>query len=316
MSAEASNWARRMKTGSPSTKALLMVLADIADHEGHIRFISTSYLMEASELGRTAIFDHLARLVAGGVFVRERDGFRKTGAPIVTGQLQLQAAFIESPTPDPSPLAGRGELQPEGSPPDGLPSAENEGGQSATRTGGSPPGGLPPYINNTRETIHSPPPPPDRRNEDAIEKRDEAEMQNFVEAFAKVYPVDATTSFEALRREAERLAPKDRERALRAAEIYAKAASKRGAGVLQASVWLSRRRFEDVERAEAAAERTGVSRVFVARGTPAWDAWASAGHKPTLISEHQGKTGWWFPTLFPPRSTGPPIEDVSALADG
>ena len=304
MSAEASNWARRMKTGSPSTKALLMVLADIADHEGHIRFISTSYLMEGSELGRAAVFIHLARLEKGGVFARERDGFKKSGAPIVSGQLLLGAQLALGDEPQSADVVHEADC------PDG---------------GGSPPGGLgvvhdvdyPLYINNTRETIQSPPPPPVVAETDsAIEKRDGAEVQNFVEAFAKVYPVDATTSFEALRREAERLPPRDRARALRAAEVYAKAAAKRGAGVLQASVWLSRRRFEDVERAEAAAERTGVSRVFVARGTPAWDAWANAGHKPTLISEHAGKTGWWFPTLFPPRSTGPPVEEISALADG
>lgn len=45
--------------------------------------------------------------------------------------------------------------------------------------------------------------------------------------------------------------------------------------------------------------------VFVYQGTRAWDAWVKAGHDPGLAvrREHENRvrTGWDFPTLFPPR---------------
>ncbi len=54
---------------------------------------------------------------------------------------------------------------------------------------------------------------------------------------------------------------------------------------------------------------------FVARGTRAWDAWLKAGHNDSLCvrREHEGRvrTGWHFPSLFPPKSpehTGAKVE--------
>lgn len=50
--------------------------------------------------------------------------------------------------------------------------------------------------------------------------------------------------------------------------------------------------------------------IFVYQGTPAWDAWmafkqATTGYRPTLtktvVFDGEKRTGWWFPTLFPPR---------------
>lgn len=47
--------------------------------------------------------------------------------------------------------------------------------------------------------------------------------------------------------------------------------------------------------------------VFVQEGSKAWDAWIahrarSARRVPTAWSE--GKTGWWFESLFPPATLG------------
>jgi len=55
--------------------------------------------------------------------------------------------------------------------------------------------------------------------------------------------------------------------------------------------------------------------VFVVKGTPAWQAWCKwRGRQgkvpswPVIIGrgEHAGKSGWFFPKLFPPSATGPP----------
>lgn len=51
----------------------------------------------------------------------------------------------------------------------------------------------------------------------------------------------------------------------------------------------------------------------VIQGTDAWAAWLRHGHKPTLVTtiimkNGEAKRGWYFPDLYPPKSTGPPIE--------
>lgn len=50
-------------------------------------------------------------------------------------------------------------------------------------------------------------------------------------------------------------------------------------------------------------------KVFVIQGTPAWDAWMQyrakegKGKPPAVQSKENGyRTGWYFPTLYPPRS--------------
>jgi hypothetical protein len=53
--------------------------------------------------------------------------------------------------------------------------------------------------------------------------------------------------------------------------------------------------------------------VPVIQGTDAWAAWLRHGHKPTLVTtvimkNGGAKRGWYFPDLYPPKSTGPPIE--------
>lgn len=53
--------------------------------------------------------------------------------------------------------------------------------------------------------------------------------------------------------------------------------------------------------------------IFVYMGTPAWEAWmanklATTGGRwtltKTMIIDGEKRTGWWFPTLFPPRREG------------
>jgi hypothetical protein len=116
------------------------------------------------------------------------------------------------------------------------------------------------------------------------------------------------------RAEAEKLSVKDRAKALRWAAAYAADLKARGATrPVDAAKWLRERRFEEVERikgGQAQAQGLAKPMVFVIQGTPAWNAWLA--HKgvrsmPTNTSAHApGKSGWWFPSLWPPGVDPPP----------
>jgi len=83
---------------------------------------------------------------------------------------------------------------------------------------------------------------------------------------------------------------------------------------------------QDVERhrlAEIAAKPAmPPGRVFVQRGTRAWEAWIAYRRRMGMVpsmpvrdghGEHAGKTGWYLPSLFPP-STGPPTSGIDEAA--
>ncbi len=70
-------------------------------------------------------------------------------------------------------------------------------------------------------------------------------------------------------------------------------------------------------RLQAAEEARSKKQMFpVIQGTKSWEAWIVHGHKPTLVTTVivNGKhhRGWYFPTLFPPKSTGPPSSLMTA----
>lgn len=59
--------------------------------------------------------------------------------------------------------------------------------------------------------------------------------------------------------------------------------------------------------------------IFVYQGTRAWDAWMAyklktTGHRfglsKTALIEGEKRTGWWFPTLFPPSECSAPSESA------
>jgi hypothetical protein len=64
--------------------------------------------------------------------------------------------------------------------------------------------------------------------------------------------------------------------------------------------------IEKLQAAEAARKKN--QRVFVFKGTEAWAAWNRDKKYPETwqVIDGQPRCGWWFPTLFPPKSTGPP----------
>ena len=80
-----------------------------------------------------------------------------------------------------------------------------------------------------------------------------------------------------------------------------------------------RRKIDDADDAGARARATVVPPqqnwgVFVCEGTRAWDAWMRVKRvngrywnmTKVVVVNGERRTGWYFPTLFPPAATGPP----------
>jgi hypothetical protein len=72
------------------------------------------------------------------------------------------------------------------------------------------------------------------------------------------------------------------------------------------------------------ARATPPQRTFVIEGTRAWDAWMArklkeTGRKWTLkttrIEGGKRQSGWYFDSLFPPSSTGPPNVEAEEIID-
>lgn len=72
-------------------------------------------------------------------------------------------------------------------------------------------------------------------------------------------------------------------------------------------------------RLSAAEEARTRKRFPVIEGTKAWEAHVQAGHPRTLVAnivvDGKRQRGWEFPTLFPPKSTGPPPNSLMTPAD-
>jgi hypothetical protein len=70
-------------------------------------------------------------------------------------------------------------------------------------------------------------------------------------------------------------------------------------------------RKAEIARQRAADEARSKNKIEpVIQGTKAWGLWVAHGHKPGLVTwvivKGKQHRGWYFPSLFPPKSTGPP----------
>jgi hypothetical protein len=78
-------------------------------------------------------------------------------------------------------------------------------------------------------------------------------------------------------------------------------------------------RQAQVAKLRAAEEARKPKQYPVIEGTRAWNAWIENGHPRTLTAmvEYNGKRyrGWYFETVFPPKSTGPPVDALQASLD-
>jgi hypothetical protein len=126
--------------------------------------------------------------------------------------------------------------------------------------------------------------------------------------FLAAYPFRTTMSFGEAQEAFADLSIKDRLKAIRFAKIYAadlKTANR--THVIDAAKWLKGRKFDEAERVVAAKGQAAAAvgaPVFVAMETDAWSRWVrfyrETKHREPPTSEHGGRSGWWFPSLFPP----------------
>lgn len=297
MSGEALGWAVRQHTGDVGSQCVLLLLALRADETGEMTEIDADYFAERACLCKRTLFRCFGDLRKLGLFETEV-AFTRSGGRKLRGRLRLDvstAAMQKTQGSECAPEAAAAE----GSANSALP----ETGQVVQNLHqGSANSALPSLC--SKEDIINPPNPPAEAapNEGADE---EGELDAWVEQFQASYPFDATMTVADARRVAAGLSIKDRARALRwAAEYSADLKRRGGTRPLDAARWLRERRFDEVERIKGGhAKAIGLEKpmVFVAKGTRAWDAWVARGHKPGLdFSRRAGKTGWWFPSLWPP----------------
>lgn len=124
MSFQAQNWAVKIKTGTPSAKSVLLLLANYADHTGFC-YPSQERLAEELELTERTVRDALGRLEEMGVIRRERrfttEGYRTSdgirlnasyGKPLPSGPKGQGEAFSGGPS-IPEAISGRDGTLPE-----------------------------------------------------------------------------------------------------------------------------------------------------------------------------------------------------------
>ena len=328
MSGEALGWALRQSTGDGPSKALLIYLALRSDEVGGMTLIDPDYLIAVSGFGRTTVFRCLGTLRDLGLLESET-GFLRSGGRRSQGRLVLSATASAMPATHASDApAPDGEK--EGSSGAGLPGGEvvREPDQGSSGAGlpdgevvrepnqGSSGADLPTLCSNSL-VIYPPNPPSAVEAETGEREGDDAQPQ--FEKFQRSYPFDASMRISEARKAFEALSLRDRARALRWGAAYAADLERRGATrPVDAARWLRERRFDDVEAVKGVqAKAQGLSgpRVFVAKGTRAWGAWVSHGHKPGLTcgsgTAGDSRVGWWFPSLWPP-GVDPPAADGEA----
>jgi hypothetical protein len=106
----------------------------------------------------------------------------------------------------------------------------------------------------------------------------------------------------------ERLTADDRRAAVAALPAFSEhIKTKPSTRPMAPKTYLLERRWEGFKRAVAAAKERHDARVFVAFGTPAWDAWSShlraKGKGMFSPCSLGGRNGWMFDTEFPPQAS-------------
>jgi hypothetical protein len=72
--------------------------------------------------------------------------------------------------------------------------------------------------------------------------------------------------------------------------------------------YLNKERWEGFNKIT---EKSG-GKVFVAKGTPEWEAWQTVRKTAAVRSEEHKAEGWWFETRWPPKPTPSPATKEAA----
>jgi hypothetical protein len=315
MSFEAQQWAVQQRCGNLSRKAVLMILANVADGDGFVRSVRVEYLQWTTELSRRTIYRELRELENGGALTRDRghndDGRTASCTLNLTGIFKLrktpETAEMRETEKD-SAMGGTKQSAMDGTKID---KQSAMGGTEQSANGDTSLYWDKLYNIPSTTTLVSP--SPARASQDDQPSEANESPKGAFDGFQELlrsYPFDSTMGLDEAERLFDALSVKDRLKAIRFAKIYAGDLKRRGRSQPRdIAAWLKSRAFDRIaasmdEKARSAGLKN--AQVFVARGTDAWKAWASTRAKPFPVSEHGGKTGWWFASLYPPRATGPP----------
>lgn len=310
MSFQTLEWARRRPLKSPSAKLVLLTLASYAGERGEC-FPSQARLAEDTAQSVDSVQRRLGELEKMGLLVRFRrmrpDGSRTSDQIVLLHDDEARAyAQKLGWVPD---VARRPETAPDIEPKAadcGLgggadPKPQIAGAYAADIAAQAT--ALVRQHEQPNEQPESPPLPPEGEGEGDLEKQ----FDEFIAAYAP----DKLDRVEAARRLFRRLNADDRVAAVRFAAAYVGEVRRRGKIVCYASTWLRDRGWEALAKA---AERTGAAeghaKVWVIKGSQAWDHWEAhykrtKGIGPPSTMRTDPKTGrathgWQFPTLFPP----------------
>lgn len=285
MSVEAITWALKQRTGSSTTKHVLIVLANYANEDAAC-FPSQKLIGEQTELSERAIRTALNALEEGGFIRREnrrrRDGSRSSDlivlcldGPVATMPRAKQPAEFAACESD-----NRHDVP-------GVPAP------GAATTGTSCRGILEPSLEP------SPLEDADASLSDgsASDRRRRIVYPEGFQALWSAYPTDALMSKKAALAAWKRLDEDDRTAALASCDGFREHCRKnpkyRPVHLVR---YLSERRFDGFTAAQPRAERAGV---FVVKDSPDWRAWQAVKRTPAIASDATGEVGWWFPAAHP-----------------
>ena len=310
MSWECVNWANRQRTRSPSEQLVLLLLANWATPEGIVRDVDVEKLAPCSRQSRASVFRRLKDLEEIGLLTRQRPDKRPDNNARVSGFLHLDMLF----------QGESDESQIETDPP------ESQIETDVSRTGETDVSltGETPIKDSTQKKNSNP--SLSLAADVSTHARERDDQTGFDEDFSELvaaYPCRQWMSLTEAKLEYRRLTADERSQARRWAAPYASAiAEGKRRSIKSLADWLRDKDFEGLRLmasarpaapaavgASSAAPKpagthaaAGPPTVFVKVGTPAWDAWVRAGHRPGLRTNKRGPEGgdgWYFPTLYP-----------------
>jgi hypothetical protein len=324
MSVQAISWALSLPLVSVSQKFTLVCVCNYADKEGRC-WPSVDTLAEDSAQSRSTVKRRLHELEELGLLSRLRrrilpggreaeGGAGKPTSNLLRVRLEILPAEVAGKlitlgqTVQSEPSSGPQTVHPEPSQtvhPD--PSGALDG--PVDGSGGDP--------QTVQQTVHSSEPrtlEPRRepRTQDARARDDADGWKEFEQA----YPIPITSRAETIEL-FRTLNPDDQRQAIESARAYRAFVEKQERKAKDAHRWL---RSGDWQSFASKEIKPRQERVFVIVGTPAWDAWLKLrGSVPTSqhIVEGKMRTGWWFPSLFPPKpeAQAPPRSELMTAED-
>ena len=333
MSWEGVNWANAQRLRRGPEQHLLLLLGNWATPEGDLRYVSIQKLIDCSRQSRTSVYRNLGLIEELGLMTWQRRNPRDRSPERFSGKLHflikvdLADGGADSPEPEQSQIGTKPDQSQVGIIESQVGTDQSQVGTTYRSTGLC-----------TQTEYESPPPPilqPNpakgadeterREEEEGFSDSEEVENRKRIERefseFRAAYPFDPSMSVAAALEAFADLNVKDRGKAIRCAVKYRETLKAKKRDYARHAVnWLRKREFDGItDMGHDTAARAGLAKpkVFVRKGTPAWDAWTAHMTKTKGIrwslsrvsAEHNKAEGWDFESMFPP---GDSIETETA----